>query len=56
MKVAAGKDDASIRQDLGMSLDALKKKNSSGNDQDNVYEYMGSLANVQTGLVSLRAI
>ena len=51
MKVAAGKDDASIRQDLGMSLDALKKKNSSGNNQDNVTEYMGSLANVQTGLV-----
>ena len=51
MKVAAGKDEASIRQDQGMALDALKKKNSSGNDQANVYEYMGSLANVQTGLV-----
>jgi hypothetical protein len=50
MKVAAGKDEASVRQDLGMSLDGLNKKNTGPQDEQNLYEYMASLSNVQTGL------
>lgn len=51
MLVAAGKDDAEVRQNQGKALDSLKKKNSSGNDEEALYRYLGELGNVQTGLV-----
>jgi hypothetical protein len=51
MQVAANKPGSAVNESTGQALTIIKGKNSSGQEQETIYRFMGELGNVQTGLV-----